>query len=99
MWRNPHFFDDMGMNVDETFQVMTPGFDMSNFIRAEVAANPPINFLDLPEDVRMRIYQYSDLIRVSNRRDWGTNMAQRLWRCLWLAPATDGSPFATKESN
>jgi hypothetical protein len=60
---NPHFSDDMGMNLDGRFQVVSPGFEMSNFIRSEVTANPPTNFLHLPEGVRIRIYQYSNLIR------------------------------------
>jgi endonuclease III len=51
------------MNVDKTSQVVIPSFEMLGFIRAEAVANRPTNFLDLPEDVRIRIYQYSNLIR------------------------------------
>ncbi|OXV08031.1 hypothetical protein Egran_04206 [Elaphomyces granulatus] len=51
------------MNVDEKPQVVIPGSEVLGFIRVEAVANRPTNFLDLPEDVRIRIYQYSNLIR------------------------------------
>ncbi|KAN0068479.1 hypothetical protein V8E54_013203 [Elaphomyces granulatus] len=82
----------MGMNVDERFQAVTPGFEMPDFTCAKVAAHPPTNFLHLPEDVRIRIYQYSSLIRscpidVLEEKDTGAlcgsrrNMAHLLQPC------------------
>ncbi|KAN0077914.1 hypothetical protein V8E54_006218 [Elaphomyces granulatus] len=56
-------FLSFSMNVDEKSQVVIPGSEMLGFIRVEAVANRPTNFLDLPEDVRIRIYQYSNLIR------------------------------------
>src|SRR6267378_67983 len=51
------------MNVDEKPQVVIPGSEVLGFIRVEAVANRPTNFLDIQEDVRIRNYQYSNLIR------------------------------------